>query len=45
MVKAGENIPVSPFAARGAVQSACPDFAGRRVLYFYPKDNIPGCPR
>ena len=46
MVKIGEPVPAFDLPATGDKQLGLKDFAGQQlVLYFYPKDNTPGCTR
>lgn len=43
-LKIGEQIPNLTLPATGGKDIALPDFKGKPlVLYFYPKDNTPGC--
>jgi peroxiredoxin Q/BCP len=42
----GRKVPAFKAAARGGKTLALDDFAGKTlVLYFYPRDNTPGCTR
>ncbi len=46
MVKIGEPVPAFKLPATGDQQLGLNSFAGQQlVLYFYPKDNTPGCTR
>lgn len=43
-VAVGKKVPAFSLPATGGKTLALKDFAGRKlVLYFYPKDNTPGC--
>ena len=45
-LKTGDPAPAFKTAASGGDSVALEDFRGRRVvLYFYPKDDTPGCTR
>ena len=45
-MKAGDSAPAFTLADQNGKAVSLADFAGRRVvLYFYPKDNTPGCTR
>ena len=45
-MKIGDKAPDFTLADSNGTQVSLADFAGRRVvLYFYPKDNTPGCTR
>lgn len=44
VIAVGEPIPDFRLPATGGVELGPADFAGqKRVVYFYPKDNTPGC--
>jgi peroxiredoxin Q/BCP len=44
MIETGQKVPPFNQAATGDENLTLDDFAGRNlVLYFYPKDNTPGC--
>ena len=44
MLKAGEKAPAFKLNDQNGRPVSLSDFAGRKVvLYFYPKDNTPGC--
>lgn len=44
MLKAGEKAPEFTLKDKDGREVCLSDFAGRKVvLYFYPKDNTPGC--
>lgn len=44
MPSVGDTIKNTPIAATGDQQLGVADFAGRNlVIYFYPKDDTPGC--
>ncbi len=46
MVSVGQPVPAFEGAATGGKSLSLDDFRGRNlVLYFYPKDNTPGCTR
>jgi len=46
MIKIGAKAPDIPLAATGEKTISIKDFKGQfLVLYFYPKDNTPGCTR
>lgn len=46
MLKVGDRAPEFALADKDGREVKLSDFAGRRVvLYFYPKDNTPGCTR
>ena len=46
MLKAGMTAPDFTLADKDGKAVSLSDFRGRRVvLYFYPKDNTPGCTR
>lgn len=46
MVKLDQSVENFSVAATGGKQLSLADFKGRHlVLYFYPKDNTPGCTR
>ena len=46
MLKAGEKAPAFKLNDQNGRPVSLSDFAGRKVvLYFYPKDHIPGCTR
>ena len=46
MLKAGDKAPNFTLSDKGGKTVSLSDFAGKRVvLYFYPKDNTPGCTR
>lgn len=46
MLKAGEKAPEFTLKDKDGREVCLSDFAGRKVvLYFYPKDNTPGCTR
>lgn len=43
-LKVGDNAPQFELLNQDGVKIALKDFVGKRVvLYFYPKDNTPGC--
>ncbi len=43
-LKPGDKLPVLKLPANGDRQIALADYNGRKlVVYFYPKDNTPGC--
>jgi peroxiredoxin Q/BCP len=45
-VKTGEKAPAFTLPDKDGVPVSLADFAGKKVvLYFYPKDNTPGCTR
>jgi peroxiredoxin Q/BCP len=45
-MRIGDKAPDFTLADSSGAQVSLADFAGRRVvLYFYPKDNTPGCTR
>ncbi len=45
-MKVGDKAPEFTLADQNGKMVSLADFAGRRVvLYFYPKDNTPGCTR
>ncbi|MBK8169160.1 MAG: thioredoxin-dependent thiol peroxidase [Sandaracinaceae bacterium] len=44
MVEEGKKAPAFTLQAAGGAKVSLSDFAGKNVvLYFYPKDNTPGC--
>jgi thioredoxin-dependent peroxiredoxin len=44
MIEVGKKAPAFSLPAASGKKVALKDFAGQRVvLYFYPKDNTPGC--
>ena len=44
MLKEGKKAPAFSLASSSGKKVALKDFAGKKlVLYFYPKDNTPGC--
>ncbi len=44
MLEVGKKAPAFSLPAKSGKKVALKDFAGQRVvLYFYPKDNTPGC--
>jgi peroxiredoxin Q/BCP len=44
MLEVGKKAPAFSLAAASGKKVSLKDFAGKRlVLYFYPKDNTPGC--
>lgn len=44
MLEIGKKAPAFALPAKSGKKVALKDFAGKRVvLYFYPKDNTPGC--
>ena len=46
MVEAGMQAPAFMLADKNGKQVSLSDFLGKKVvLYFYPKDNTPGCTR
>ena len=46
MLNVGEKAPEFTLADRNGQPVSLSDFAGKRVvLYFYPRDNTPGCTR
>ena len=46
MLKAGEKAPLFTLSDKDGNKVALSDFLGKKVvLYFYPKDNTPGCTR
>lgn len=46
MLHAGEKAPLFALPDQNGQTVALADFAGKRVVvYFYPKDNTPGCTR
>ena len=46
MLKAGDKAPNFTLSDKDGKTVSLSDFAGKRVvLYFYPKDNTPGCTR
>lgn len=46
MLHAGEKAPLFALPDQNGQTVALEDFAGKRVVvYFYPKDNTPGCTR
>lgn len=46
MLKIGEKAPGFTLKDKDGKEVSLSDFAGKRVvLYFYPKDNTPGCTR
>ncbi len=46
MIKIGTKVPNIPVAATGDKTLSIKDFKGKYlILYFYPKDNTPGCTR
>ena len=46
MLKVGEKAPEFTLLDRSGQPVSLSDFAGKRVvLYFYPRDNTPGCTR
>ena len=46
MLKAGEKAPVFTLFDKDGKSVSLSDFSGKKVvLYFYPKDNTPGCTR
>lgn len=46
MLEAGMKAPGFTLSDKDGAQVSLSDFAGKRVvLYFYPKDNTPGCSR
>ena len=46
MVEVGQRVPEFSISATGDKELSLKDFKGRRlVVYFYPKDNTPGCTR
>lgn len=46
MLKAGDKAPEFTLKDKDGREVSLSDFAGKRVvLYFYPKDNTPGCTR
>lgn len=46
MLKAGEKAPLFTLSDKNGNNVALSDFLGKKVvLYFYPKDNTPGCTR
>lgn len=46
MLKAGEKAPLFTLPDQNGNPVSLSDFAGKKVvLYFYPKDNTPGCTR
>ena len=45
-MKAGDRAPEFTLPDKGGNMVSLADFRGRKVvLYFYPKDNTPGCTR
>ena len=46
MLKTGDKAPYFALKDKDGVEVKLSDFAGRKVVvYFYPKDNTPGCTR
>ncbi len=46
MLKAGDPAPLFTLSDKDGNQVSLSDFSGKKVvLYFYPKDNTPGCTR
>ena len=46
MLEAGEKAPVFTLPDKDGNPVSLSDFAGKKVvLYFYPRDNTPGCTR
>ena len=46
MLKSGDKAPGFTLPEKDGVPVSLADFAGKKVvLYFYPKDNTPGCTR
>ena len=46
MIKAGDQAPDFTLKDKDGMDVSLSDFRGRKtVLYFYPKDNTPGCTR
>lgn len=44
MIKVGDSVPNLPLITSEGERISLPDFKGEVVvLYFYPKDNTPGC--
>nr|WP_253288914.1 thioredoxin-dependent thiol peroxidase [Amphibacillus sp. MSJ-3] len=44
MIKVGDSVPKLPLITSEGERISLPDFKGEIVvLYFYPKDNTPGC--
>ena len=44
MLEIGSNAPMFTLPDQNGVMHSLADYAGQKViLYFYPKDNTPGC--